>query len=156
VLEHLEVRISGTGLHAILWFDPPVDFGDEAERTRWCSIVKVVQAVLPTDPMAPGITATTRALGSVNTKNGQEVRRLEEGHSVSPADVIALQQEMCAAPFKTLFQILTGDERMSPCPFCRKESLVALKHVGKCYGCGKVTFEQLCCTLFQSQKSKKV
>jgi hypothetical protein len=155
VLEHLEVRASGTGLHAILWLDPPVDFGDEAERTRWCSIVKVVQAVLPTDPMAPGITATTRVLGSVNTKNGQEVRRLKEGHSVSTADVIALQQEMCAAPFKTLFQILTGSDRISPCSFCGKESLVALNHVGKCYGCGKVTFERLCQELFQAAKTKE-
>jgi hypothetical protein len=156
VLGQLEVRASGTGLHAILWLDPPVEFGDEAERIRWCSIVKVVQAVLPTDPMAPGITATTRALGSVNTKNGRDVRRLKEGQAISPADVIALQQEMCAAPFSTLFHILTGSDRISPCPFCGKESLVALNHVGKCYGCGKVTFERLCCALFQPQKSTEV
>jgi len=153
LLQHLEVRASGTGLHAILWLDPPVEFADDAERTRWCSIVKVVQAVLPTDPLAPGITATTRALGSVNTKNGQEVRRIKEGHSASPADVIALQEEMCASPFRTLFQVLTGAERMSPCPFCDQETLVALDHVGKCYGCGKVTFERLCSELFQSAKS---
>ena len=63
---------------------------------------------------------------------------------VSPADVIALSEEMCAAPFRTLFHILTGSDRMSPCPFCGKESLVALNHVGKCYGCGKVNFERLC------------
>ena len=100
--------------------------------------MKIVQAVLPTDPMAPGVTATTRALGSVNSKNGQEVRRLKEGSKVSPKDVIALQEEMCAAPFGTLFQVLTGSDRMSPCPFCGKESLVALDHVGLCYGCGKV------------------
>ena len=152
LLQHLEVLASGSGLHAILWLDPPVEFTDDVERKRWCSIVKVVQAVLPTDPLAPGITATTRPVGSVNSKNGQEVRRLQEGGLVSREDVIALQEEMCASPFRTLFQVLTGSERMSPCPFCGKESLVALDHVGMCYGCGKVTFERLCGALFQSTK----
>lgn len=154
LLQHLEVRASGTGLHAILWLEPPVVFADDAERTRWCSIVKIVQAVLPTDPLAPGITATTRAVDSINAKNNQEVRRLKEGHPVSPADVIVLQEEMCAAPFGTLFQVLTGTKKKSPCPFCGQESLVALNHVGKCYGCGKITFERLCKELFQPQKSK--
>ena len=153
LLQHLEVRVSGTGLHAILWLDPPVEFANDAERIRWCSIVKIVQSALPTDPLAPGITATTRAIGSCKTKNGQIVRRLKEGIPVSPADVIALQEQMCAAPFGTLFQVLTGSNRMSPCPFCGKETLVALNHAGKCYGCGKVNFERLCSELFQQDKS---
>ncbi len=41
VLQHMEVRISGTGLHAILWLDPPIEFTDDGERKRWCSITKV-------------------------------------------------------------------------------------------------------------------
>ena len=106
--------------------------------------------------MAPGITATTRALDSINVKNNQIVRLLKEGTPVSPADVIALQKEMCAAPFGTLFHILTGTDRMSPCPSCRKETLVALNHVGKCYGCGKINFERLCNKLFQPQKGTEV
>jgi hypothetical protein len=153
LLEHLEVRASGTGIHCILWLDPPVEFAEDADRKRWCSVVKIVQAALPTDPLAPGITATTRALGSINSKNGQVVRRLKEGQPVVPAEAIALQEQMSAAPFGTLFQVLTGSDRVSPCPFCGKETLVALNHVGKCYGCGKVNFERLCSELFQQDKS---
>ena len=55
VLQHMEVRISGTGLHAILWLDPPIEFTDDDERKRWCSITKCVQAALPTDPCAPAL-----------------------------------------------------------------------------------------------------
>ena len=42
LLQRLEVRASGSGLHAILWLDPPVEFTDDGERKRWCSIVKIV------------------------------------------------------------------------------------------------------------------
>jgi hypothetical protein len=59
---------------------------------------------------------------------------------------------MCAAPFNTLFHIVTGTDRMSPCPFCAKETLVALHHAGVCYGCGKISFERLCVELFQPRK----
>jgi hypothetical protein len=156
LLQHLEVRVSGTGLHGILWLDPAVEFAEEADRKRWCSIVKIVQAILLTDPLAPGVTATARAVGSVNSKNGQEVRRLKEGQPVSRKDVIALSEEMCAAPFNTLFRILTGTDRISPCPFCDRETLVALHHAGVCYGCGKVSFERLCGELFQPTKGVKV
>ena len=152
VLEHAEVRASGTGLHAILWLDPPVEFGDQAERTRWCSITKVVQAVLPIDPCAPGITATTRALGSINSKCGRQVHLLKQGEKVPPSSVLELQDEMCTAPFKTMFQVLTGSDRLAPCPFCKKETLVALHYVGMCYGCGKQDYERLCGELFQPQK----
>jgi hypothetical protein len=157
VLEALELRMSGTGLHGILWLEPAVEFADDAERDRWCATVQIVQATLPTDPNAPGITATTRAIGSTNTKNDKVVRLLKKGDPVCPSDVIELQEQMCAAPFKTLFSILTGTDRMSPCPFCGKDetSLAALDYVGKCYGCGTVTFERLCSELFLSGKSKK-
>jgi hypothetical protein len=156
LLQHLEVRASGTGIHAILWFDPTVEFATDAERKRWCSIAKIVQTVLPTDPLAPGITATTRALGSVNTKNGQTVIQLKEGRPISPDDVIALADDMCGAPFRTLFRVLTGSDRIAPCPICGWESLVALKHTGKCYACGKITFERLCNELFQPKKAAEV
>ncbi len=153
VLEHLEVRASGTGLHAILWLDPPVTFYDDAARKQWCSIVKIVQAILPTDPMAPGITATTRAIGSLNTKCNRHVRRLKQGRPVTPAEVITLKDQLCGSPFRTVFQVLTGADRLSPCPFCAKATLVALDHAGVCYGCGKVSFERLCREVFESQKA---
>jgi hypothetical protein len=157
VLEQLEVRISGTGLHGILWLDESVEFADDAQRDRWCSIYTIVQSTLPTDPNAPGITATTRALGSINSRNNQTVRILRKGGKVSAADVIGLQEQMCATPFKTLFHILTGADRMSPCPFCSGEgtTMSALDHVGMCYGCGKVTFVKLCQELFQQQTADK-
>jgi hypothetical protein len=120
-------------------------------------IVQIIQAALPTDANAPGITATTRALDSINSKNGQKVRRLKNGQKVSTENVVALQQQMCASPFKTLFYTLTGSDRISPCPICGREgtSLVALDHVGKCYGCGKVTLEQLCNELFQPIRARE-
>lgn len=157
ILDALEIRMSGTGLHGILWLDPTVEFADDAERDRWCSIVQIIQVALPTDPNAPGMTATTRAFGSTNTKSGKKVTRLKKGGAVSPATAIELQEQMCASPFKTLFNTLTGSDRMSPCPICGGEgtTLFALEYVGKCYGCGKVKFERLCSELFQPHKSTK-
>jgi hypothetical protein len=157
ILEQLEIRVSGTGLHGILSFDKPIEFADDAERDRWCSICKIIQATLPTDPRGPGITATTRPLGSINSKNKKKVRLLRKGTKLTPQKAIELQQQMCAAPFKTLFHILTGADRMSPCPFCSGEGkpLEALNYVGFCYGCGKVTFETLCHHLYQDGASKK-
>ncbi|HEX3599855.1 MAG TPA: hypothetical protein VHU84_06905 [Lacipirellulaceae bacterium] len=155
VLANAEVRATGTGLHGILWLDPPVEFADDASRKRWCAITKIVQAVLPTDPMAPGITATTRALGSINSKNGQVVRLLKEGQPVSADDVVALCDEMRGSPFGTLFKVLTGSDRISPCPFCQKpeSSIKALHYSGMCYSCGKVSFERFCNSLFVSAKA---
>ena len=95
-------------------------------------------------------------MGSINGKNGQLVRRLKIGEKVSPASVVDLQERICAAPFRTVLQVLVGTEQMSPCPFCGQETLKALDHAGVCYGCGKVTFERLCSTLFQRQKAVEV
>ena len=153
VLDALEIRMSGTGLHGILWLDPVVEFVEDSERDRWCSIVQIIQAVLPTDPHAPGLTATTRARGSKNTKSGKKVTQLKKGGAVSPASAIELQRQMCASPFKMLFGILTGSDRLSPCPFCNteKSTLSALDFVGRCYECGNVTFDKLCAQLYQSK-----
>ena len=54
VLANCEVRITGTGLHAILWFEKPVQFETAGDRDRWAGIVKVAQAALPIDPGQPG------------------------------------------------------------------------------------------------------
>jgi hypothetical protein len=145
-LKNCEVRATGTGLHAILWFDKPVIFSSAGDRQRWAGIVKVVQAALPIDPDQPGITATTRALGSINSKNGDKVVQLTKGKPVTVDDVMSLFSEMCSSPFKTVLKLFTGNESISPCPVCGTEGtkLSALDYCGQCYGsCGKVSLESL-------------
>ena len=146
VLAKCEVRDSGRGLHAILNFAEPIRFDDERTRQRWASILQVVQVALPIDPDQPGITATTRALGSVNAKNGRKVRRLHKGEPVTAEEVLGLHDEMCATPFRTVFRILTGEQALQPCPFCDQDDskLKALDHVGDCYGsCGRIALDRL-------------
>ena len=158
VLKKAEVRATGTGLHALLWFDRPIKFDTAADRDRWAGIVKVVQAALPIDPDQPGITATTRALGSINSKNGAMVRQLTKGTPVSQEDVLALFDEMCASPFKTVLKILTGSDCVSPCPVCKKEGtkLSAMDYAGRCYGsCGTLKLETLYDLVFAARTPKK-
>ena len=115
-LRKAEVRNSGTGLHAILWLEPPVNFVTADDRERWAGIVQVVQAALPIDPHQPGITATTRTTGSINSKNGAEVKRLRNRMSTTAEDLMTLYDQMCASPFKTVFSILTGKETLLHAP----------------------------------------
>src|SRR5262249_639097 len=83
ILNGGEVTLSGRGLHAISWFDKPVEFESDGQRRRWAGIVRALQAILPSDPDAPGITATTRAIGSINSKNQVKVTRLHRGRPVA-------------------------------------------------------------------------
>lgn len=144
-LQHTEVRLSGTGLHVLLNFSQPVVFESDMERDRWDAIVKVVQAALPIDPGQPAITAVTRPVGSTNSKNNQLVKQIEAGQPVTTEQVLELFHQMEQHPFRTVFQILSGQqERFSPCPLCEQSSsLRALDFVGKCYECGQVELEQL-------------
>ena len=146
VLAKAEVRNSGRGLHAILRFTQPVEFNDSGDRDRWRGIVEVVQAALPIDPDQPGITATTRAIGSVNGKNGATVMLLAPGEPVTAEEVMGLFDELVAAPFRTVMRILTGSETIEPCPICEKadSKLSAQDRAGLCYGsCGKVKLADL-------------
>ena len=145
-LSNCEVRMSGTGLHLILWFNEPVELRTDGELDRWSAIVQVVQASLPIDPDQPGITACTRALGSINSKNGAEVVQLAVGKPVSQEQVLQLHEQMCTAPFLTVMGIVTGNVEISPCPICGRagKTLQALSQYGSCYGsCGRVQLEQL-------------
>jgi hypothetical protein len=146
-LSKAEVRVSGCGLHVILWLCEPVEFLSEAERQRWAAMVKVIQRLLPTDPDCPGITALTRPLGSVNAKRKDAVvRRVREGEPVPAEDVIALFNQARTRPFRTIARLLFGKEQITPCPVCdaRGSQLSALDHVGSCYGHrGKVRIGQL-------------
>jgi hypothetical protein len=92
---------------------------------------------LPIDPAQPGITAVTRPIGSINSKNGATVELLHAGESVTADELIELADRMIQQPFRTVLKILSGAEQVTPCPRCGKESLAALDHVGHCYGCKK-------------------
>jgi len=146
VLSRAEVRVSGTGLHAIIWFDAPVELNNEGDRKRWTGMIKVIQCALPIDPDQPHITAVTRALNSFNAKNGALVTQLHAGEPVPVAEVEQLYQEMARTPFRTLLKILSGSERLQPCPICRKAgtTLSAMDFAGRCYGsCGTVKLDRL-------------
>jgi hypothetical protein len=100
---------------------------------------------LPGDPNAPGITAPTRPVGSVNSKNGAVVTELRPGRPVDPARVEAYVRDLAGAPFRTVATTLLGGERAEPCPVCRNpgSSLRAHDRVGQCYHCGKVSLGML-------------
>jgi len=146
VLSKCEVRMTGTGLHAILWLDKPIELNTDADRERWAAKVQVIQAALPIDPDQPGITATTRALGSINSKNKQKVVRLKKAEPVSLDEGDDLYERMRSSPFKTVLNILSGRDELAPCPICGGDDtrLASLDFVGKCYGsCGKVKLDRL-------------
>ncbi len=106
-----EVRSSGTGLHAILWLDPPVELKNAGEQRYWNAIVSAVQASLPSDRKAPAITALTRAVGSINLKNGARVETLRPGSPIDPQRVVDFVTEMKAAPFRVVARILFGGDQ---------------------------------------------
>jgi hypothetical protein len=141
-----EVRVSGTGLHVIVRLSPPVELHTAADQHRWAGAIRAVQSTLPADPRQPGITAVTRPVGSVNSKNDVVVEQLRAGRSVSISEVEDYLAEVAKAPFRQVACVLFGRDRVSPCPFCRKERsrLDCLDWFGKCYQrCGKITLAQV-------------
>ncbi len=145
VLNNAEVRATGTGLHVVLWVDPPIELKDEADRERLAARVQIIQAALPIDPLQPGIAATTRYLGSINSKNGATVRRIRKGTAITGDQLVLLCNDMAGRPFKTLSSILLGAESLTPCPLCGAEGsrLVAQDFFGRCYACGNVKVDSL-------------
>ncbi len=135
-----EVRATGTGLHVLVWFEPAVELKDAADQRRWDSLIKLTQATVPSDPQAPGITALTRAVGSVNAKNGARVEILRPGTPIDPQRVVEFAESVRAAPFRTVAGILLGSQRVTPCPFCLgpRSTFAVLDHAGTCYSCGKL------------------
>jgi hypothetical protein len=145
VYARAEVRVSGTGLHGILWVSPPAVMSSSADQDRWAAAVRIIQTVLPTDPDCPGITALTRPIGSINGKNGEVVCVLKAGTPVTSDDVLELVAEIREAPFRVAAEMLVGTE-VSPCPVCRRDGtkLGIMDHTGRCYGgCGRVTHDKL-------------
>jgi hypothetical protein len=146
LVRHAEIRVSGTGLHAIIWLSPAVELCTAGEQQRWGHMVKAIQRSLPSDPDMPGITAVTRPIGSKNGKNGAIVRSLAPGKPVTRADVEEYVTRLVAAPFNVIAMPLLGEQRISPCPVCRGAGtrLDILDFVGVCYGaCGKITLAHL-------------
>ncbi len=92
-----EVRHTGRNLHVLLNLEEPVVFSTEAERRRWDGIVRAVQAALPSDPDAPGLTALTRPVGSINSKTGKAVSILRPGTPVPADAVVGLADAMIRA-----------------------------------------------------------
>ncbi len=140
-----EVRSTGTGLHLLLWFEPPVELEDAGGQRRWDGLIRLTQATLPSDPNAPGITALTRPVGSINSKNGARVEKIRRGSPVDPQRVVEFAAQVKAAPFRVVAGILLGSERVTPCPICSgaRSALAALDHAGRCYGCGSVSLATL-------------
>lgn len=141
-----EVRISGTGVHLILWLQPAVELMTAADQRRWSLIVRAVQTSLPSDPDMPGITAVTRPVGSINSKNGARVEKLKDGERIDPATVEEFIDLLRRRPFREVALPLLGEERVSPCPVCRRSNtrMDVLDWVGKCYeSCGKITLGHL-------------
>jgi hypothetical protein len=158
VLSKAEVRVSGQGLHVIVRLRDPVEFESDADRQRWAGMVKTIQRLLPTDPDCPGISALTRPIGSVNSKNGAVVRLLRKGQPVPVEEIIALFKETRSRPFRTIAQLLFGQEHITPCPVCAlaDSRLNVLDHKGSCYGhCGTVRISQLFDVFLKPRPTKK-
>jgi hypothetical protein len=151
-LGRAEIRATGTGLHAVARIDPPVEILTAADQGRWATIVRAVQASVPGDPNAPGITAFTRPVGSTNSKNGATVEVLRPGEPIEPAQVEAYVLRLIDAPFKTVAAALLGDEHVSPCPCCRTPGsrLGVSDHAGRCYTCGTVSLEKLFAVIYRT------
>jgi hypothetical protein len=147
-----EVRLTGTGLHPLLWLEPAVELRSEADQERWDDLIRAVQATLPSDPSMPGITALTRQVGAVNSKNGVIVTVLRKGTPIAPEAVEDFARNLIEAPFRVVALPPLGAERTSPCPGYGEEgsSLAVDDQVGHCYGgCSKVTVEKLFEAIFR-------
>lgn len=154
VLQAAKVVDSGTGLHVLLMFDTPEPCDTDIAREKVAAIIDVVRHILPIDPDSPRMTATTRQVGSVNSKSGKKVRTLAPGEPVAFADIETLAGQMVASPFSTVMAVLAGKPAISPCPVCQKDKtmLRVMDHCGICYGsCGKVTLQAIWELLYQAR-----
>lgn len=134
-----EVRFSGRGFHVLVCLDEPVLLPDDAARDLWKARLQVLQCMIPSDPQSPGLNIMTRALNSINGKNGKRVVQVRKPTPVSATQVIEAVDEFRASPFKVAAQTLFGSQ-LSSCPLCHTpgSSLRIGTHNGVCYGgkCG--------------------
>jgi hypothetical protein len=148
VLRKAEVRNSGGGLHVILRLETPIELKTDQDAARWKVRAQFIQSILPTDPQQPAF-GMTRPVGEINRKYDVRVTQLRSGKPVTEAELELLYQQMKTGPFQMLLKVLTGEERLEPCPLCNSgEALRCLEHLGKCYGCGTVSVGKLLSTVF--------
>jgi hypothetical protein len=146
VLRHAEVRDTGRWLHALVRFDKPVELMKAADQQHWFNLHRVLMGSVPSDPAVQPLIALTRPTGSINSKTGREVKVLEEGRPIEASLVEGWVEQVQAAPFKSIGSVLFGNQRVSPCPYCRGEdSFLDLgETAGFCYGsCRQVPLARL-------------
>ena len=90
----------------------------------------------------------TRAIGSINGKNGRPVVRLRDGRPVDQQDVIRFATQVAKSPFRTVAGILLGAERTDCCPLCLQQGLTAYDREGRRYRCGRVGLDRLLNAVF--------
>jgi hypothetical protein len=146
-----EVRATGSGLHLLIWFARAVQMKSAAEQQKWANIVAIVQRTLPGDPNAPGITAVTRPVDSINSKNDRSVRTLRAGQPIDADAVEKYAERISLAPVREIAGVLLGSNRITPCPVCRepKSELSLLDRSARCYrGCGNVDLASILDTVY--------
>jgi hypothetical protein len=142
VLSKAEVRDTGGGVHVLLWLDEPVVCAAGQQR-HWDAIARGLHDALPSDPKLGGIIAMTRPVGALNLKYDppREVRLLREGKPVTQKEVLDLIDRLATAPSRLWMNLVTGANRVSPCPLCRREG-TSLGIAGawrlRCYECNTV------------------
>ncbi|HUE74864.1 MAG TPA: hypothetical protein VMP01_28615 [Pirellulaceae bacterium] len=157
LLRRARVVCSGTGVHVLLMFDQPLELHSDADRDRAEAVIEMLLPLLPIDPDQPGIPATTRQIGSINSKNGAKVKVLRQGKPIAFSELEQLAEQIHRAPFASIAGALLGNTSAEPCPVCKKvgSRLAALDHRGRCYGsCGTVTLEMLWDGLFRPRSNK--
>ena len=140
ILTKSEVRSTGGGLHVILRLDEPIICGP-GEAVMWDEVARGVRNALPGDPNLNGIIALTRPIGVTNSKYDppREVRLLRPGELVTRDEVLDLNRRVTEQPARLWMRLFFGGERVSPCPFCGKESLGVAGHWQvRCYACGRM------------------
>jgi endogenous inhibitor of DNA gyrase (YacG/DUF329 family) len=146
VLRHAEIRDTGRWLHAIVRFNEPVELKSAKDQKYWTDIHKVLMGSVPSDSAAPALIALTRPISSVNGKTQRPVRMLKAAIEVSPGVLVEWTEEVKRSPFQMIGQVLFGEQRVKPCPYCQTEGshFDLGERVGFCYGpCKQVPLNRL-------------
>jgi len=146
ILRNAEVRDTGRGLHLITYFITPVELRSARDQQSWTGCHQILNGSIPADPNAPALIGLTRPVGSINSKTGRPVRVLKLGTQIEAVVLQDWAEEVAAGPFEMIGEILFGEKRITPCPYCHKEGsyLDVKRVVGFCYGpCHKVPLKRI-------------
>jgi hypothetical protein len=156
VLDRAEIRSTGGGLHALVWFNQPVELRSAAEQRRWSSIHRVLMASVPSDPACHPPITLTRPFGSINGKNGKPVEKLKDATHIPPVAVSAWAEDVARRPFLAIGLILFGEPKLNPCPYCGADGsrLDLGDFLGFCYGpCQRVPLRRLHEPFFRGEEA---